>query len=174
MSVRHLKLAAIAAAAATLAACGNMPQFGGGSAPQASYPQASQASVGTAPMSQEYGRVTNIEQVNAAATTTTGARPPNVIGAVVGGLAGAVLGRQVGGGRGRDVAAVLGGVAGAAAGSQVGRAEAPVTSTSPGGYVYRVSVQTDQGLLRQYEVADMGDLRLNDRVRIENGVIYRY
>ncbi|MES2481210.1 MAG: glycine zipper 2TM domain-containing protein [Pseudomonadota bacterium] len=169
MSIRHLQIAAIAAAAATLAACGNMPQYGS-SAPQTTYPQASVGS--NAPMSQEYGRVTNIEQV-AATTTTTGSRPPNVMGAVVGGVAGAVLGRQVGGGSGRTAATVLGGVAGAAVGSQVGRADAP-TTTTPSGYLYRISVQTDQGLMRQYEVNATGDLRVGDRVRVENGVIYRY
>lgn len=175
MSIRHFQLAAIAVAAATLAACGNMPRYGA-SAPQATYPQATypQATVGsTAPMTLEYGRVTSIEQV-AASTTTTGSRPPNIIGAVVGGVAGAVLGRQVGGGSGRDAATVLGGVAGAAIGSQVGRGDATTTSTSPSGYVYRISVQTDQGLLRQYEVNATGDLRVGDRVRIDNGVIYRY
>jgi outer membrane lipoprotein SlyB len=38
--------------------------------------------------------------------------------------------------------------------------------------VYRVSVQTDSGQLRTYDVSATGDLRPGDRVRIENGVIY--
>jgi hypothetical protein len=35
-----------------------------------------------------------------------------------------------------------------------------------------VTVQTDQGQMRTYDVNATGDLRPGDRVRIENGVIY--
>lgn len=45
----------------------------------------------------------------------------NIGGAVVGALLGGVLGHQVGGGRGQDIATAGGAVAGAALGSQVGR-----------------------------------------------------
>jgi hypothetical protein len=38
---------------------------------------------------------------------------------------------------------------------------------------YRVTVQTDQGMMRTYEVPATGDLRVGDRVRVDNGVIYR-
>jgi len=43
-------------------------------------------------------------------------------------------------------------------------------SASP---VYRVTIQSDSGGLRTYDVPATGDLRLGDRVRVENGVIYR-
>jgi hypothetical protein len=43
-------------------------------------------------------------------------------------------------------------------------------TTSP---VYRVSIQTDQGAMRVYDVPTTGNLRVGDRVRVENGVIYR-
>lgn len=46
---------------------------------------------------------------------------PNVGGAIVGALIGGVLGHQIGGGRGQDVATAGGAVAGAAVGSQTGR-----------------------------------------------------
>jgi hypothetical protein len=36
-----------------------------------------------------------------------------------------------------------------------------------------VSVQTDTGVMRTYEVGALGDLRVGDRVRIENNVLYR-
>lgn len=45
----------------------------------------------------------------------------NIGGAVVGALLGGILGHQVGGGRGQDIATAGGAVAGAALGSQVGR-----------------------------------------------------
>jgi len=89
---------------------------------------------------------------------------------VVGGVAGAVLGRQIGSGSGRDAATVLGGVAGAVAGSQVGREHSVSSTTSP---TYRISVLTDKGVTRTYEVPAAGELRVGDRVRIENNVIHR-
>ena len=92
----------------------------------------------------------------------------HVPGALIGAVAGAVLGHQVGGGSGRDAATVLGGAAGAAVGSQVGRPSGATTSPT-----YRVSIQTDQGAMRVYDVPTPGDLRVGDRVRVENGVIYR-
>ena len=46
---------------------------------------------------------------------------PNIGGAVVGALLGGVLGHQVGGGRGKDIATAGGAVAGAAVGANVGR-----------------------------------------------------
>jgi outer membrane lipoprotein SlyB len=66
---------------------------------------------------------------------------------------------------------VLGATAGAVVGSNVGRNTAPQAYNAQ--YpVYRVTVQTDQGVMRTYDVNATGDLRPGDRVRIENGVIY--
>ena len=39
---------------------------------------------------------------------------------------------------------------------------------------YRVSVQTDNGGFRAFDVPSPGDLRIGDRVRIDNGQISRY
>ena len=169
-----LKLTAAGALVASLAACGSAPMSQPvGSYPTGSYPAttSSYPATGTAPATLEYGRVTGIEYVPPG-TSTASRGGPNVLGAVVGGLGGAVLGRQIGGGSGRDAATVLGGVAGAAVGSQVGRGQqAPAaTTTQP---TYRISVQTDQGAMRTYEVPTPGELRVGDRVRVENGVIYR-
>jgi outer membrane lipoprotein SlyB len=113
----------------------------------------------------EFGRVTNIEYF----PSGTAASRVNVPGAIVGGVAGAVIGNQVGRAMGgsRDAATVLGGAAGAAIGSQAGRAPAVVDTA------YRVSIQTDSGAFRTYDVPATGDLRIGDRVRVENGVIYR-
>jgi len=164
MPIRIAPIVAVALAAATLAACGSPPR-------STSSTPAAPTVASTAPASMEMGRVVAIESVPAAQASAT--RSPNVLGAVVGGVAGAVLGRQVGGGSGRDAATVLGGVAGAAAGSQVGRGGADPAPVAAAGSVYRVTVQTDQGLTRNYEVSSTGELRVGDRVRVENGVIYR-
>ncbi|HSW18520.1 MAG TPA: glycine zipper 2TM domain-containing protein, partial [Ramlibacter sp.] len=151
-----------------------MTQSSAGYPSTTTYPSTSSYPAPTQQVALEYGRVTGIEVVPAGVSPTAGARSPNVLGAVVGGVAGAVLGHQIGGGRGRDAATVLGGVAGAAAGSQVGGARTqPAPATASNVPTYRVNIQTDQGVLRVYEVTATGDLRVGDRVRVENGVIYR-
>ena len=38
---------------------------------------------------------------------------------------------------------------------------------------YRITMQSDAGVMRTYEVPATGDLRVGDRVRVDNGVIYR-
>ncbi len=157
--LRLLPLACAATLATVLAACAGGPMMSGG----ARTPVAGT----TAPLALEFGRITSIEYVPAGAAAVGS---PNVIGAVVGGVAGAVLGRQIGSGSGRDAATVLGGVAGAAAGSQVGREQPVTATTSP---TYRISVLNDQGLMRTYEVPATGELRVGDRVRVENNVIHR-
>jgi outer membrane lipoprotein SlyB len=156
---RFLPMTAAALVAAMVAACASGPRMSStGSPPSASV---------SAPSALEFGRITSIEYVPAGAAAVGS---PNVIGAVVGGVAGAVLGRQIGGGSGRDAATVLGGVAGAVVGSQVGREQPITTTTSP---TYRIAVLTDQGLMRTYEVPATGELRVGDRVRVENNVIHR-
>lgn len=140
-----------------------------------SYPSTTYPSVGSAPAAAtEFGRVTDIQTVSMGATSATN---PNVRNAVVGGVIGAVVGNVIGknvnSGDNRTGATVLGGAAGAAIGSGMGRNTPNTASSGAGGPAYRVTVQTDQGLLRTYEVGATGDLRVGDRVRIENGVIYR-
>jgi len=155
-------------AAAMLAACSSYPL--GPTVTTTSYPAVTTTSaypVATYPVAgMEYGRIVNIEYMPVG---TTAPRGNNILGAVVGGLAGAALGSTIGGGTGRAAATVLGGVAGAAVGNQIARNSQGVT-TAPG---YRITMQTDQGTIRTYEVPATGDLRVGDRVRVDNGVIYR-
>jgi uncharacterized protein YcfJ len=114
----------------------------------------------------EYGRVTDVALINGTAAPRGNHAAGTVIGAIVGGL----LGHQVGGGTGRAAATVLGAAGGAVAGNQIAQNQAgPYAANQT---VYRVSVQTDQGLMRSYDVNASADLRPGDRVRIENGVIY--
>lgn len=151
-------------AAAMLAACSSYPvaQTTYPAYPATStYPAASYPVAGI-----EYGRIVNIEYMPVG---TTAPRNNSVLGAVVGGVAGALLGSTIGGGSGRAAATVLGGVAGAAVGNQIARNQQGVT-TAPG---YRITMQSDQGVMRTYEVPATGDLRVGDRVRVDNGVIYR-
>jgi len=160
---RLASIAAATAAAAILAACASRPVVVNvPPAPVAVAPAVTTVTTVPAPavMGVEYGRVTNIEFFEAAPTSGI-----NVPGAIVGGVAGAVVGNALSGGR--DAATVLGGAAGAAIGSQVAK---PATT---GSSVYRVTIRNDNGVHRTYDVPATGELRVGDRVRVENGVIYR-
>ena len=162
---RLSSLATVGIAAAMLAACSSYPTYPTASAyPTTTYPTA------TYPVSTvagtEYGRIINIEYLPVG---TTAPANTNILGAVVGGVAGAVLGHQIGSGGGRTAATVLGGVAGAAVGNQIARNHEGVTTQAG----YRITMQTEGGAIRTFEVPATGDLRVGDRVRVDNGVIYR-
>ncbi|NDP63853.1 glycine zipper 2TM domain-containing protein [Polaromonas sp.] len=113
----------------------------------------------------EYGRVNNIEVFQ----NQPQAQGPG-LGAVLGGVAGAVVGRQIGGGSGRDFATIAGAVGGAVAGNAIqnNNRNANVSQT------YRVTVQLDNGGARAYDVPATGELRIGDRVRIQNNQLFRY
>jgi outer membrane lipoprotein SlyB len=173
--MRTFRLASIAggvAAVALVSACSTDRSVSVNMPPQATTPVYSSTTVtpspgaynyAAAPVGTEYGRVTNIEYYAGGVSRSA----PNVPGAILGGVAGAVLGNQVGHGGGRAAATVLGGAAGAAVGSQVGR------TTNVAEAVYRITVQADNGTVRYYDVPATGELHVGDRVRVENGVIYR-
>ena len=112
----------------------------------------------------EYGRVSNVEVMR----TQDPARTSGV-GAVLGGVAGAAVGSQIGGGSGRTAATVIGAVGGAVAGDAIERNR----NTQPVNENYRISVQLDNGVMRAFDVPSFGELRIGDRVKIENNQLYR-
>ena len=114
----------------------------------------------------EYGRVNNVEIIRTQAPPTQSSG----VGAVIGGVAGAVVGSQIGSGTGRTAATVIGAVGGAVAGNAIEKSR---TANAAAGESYRVSVQLDNGSMRAYDVSTYGELRIGDRVRIENGQLYR-
>jgi len=114
-----------------------------------------------------YGRVVNIEVVQ----TQGPSGQTNGTGAVIGGLAGGVLGNQIGHGSGRALATVAGVLGGAVLGNTI---ESRNYSAPAVSQTYRLSVQTDDGGYRAFDVPSPGDLRVGDRVRIDgNGQISR-
>lgn len=113
----------------------------------------------------EYGRVTNLEVFQAQQQAQGSG-----IGAILGGVAGAVVGRQIGGGSGRDIATVAGAVGGALAGNAIEKSRNPAAANQ----TYRVTVQLDRGGARAYDLPTTGELRIGDRVRIQNGQLFRY
>ena len=160
--VSHIALGA--ALAASLGACAyNPPPY----APVGAYPGAGYP-VAVAPVATEYGRVTNIQFYQAGPAAAGQNVGGAVIGAVAGALVGNMVGRSLGGVSARDTSTVLGGVGGAVIGSQTGRVPGPATP------VYRITVQSDRGVMRFFDVPSPGDLRIGDRVRVDNGVISHY
>lgn len=163
-SNRLMALASATVFLGSLVACGTQPM--GTNQPTTSYPSTSypsSSSSTTTPGYVEYGRVTRVERVR-----TQQAAQGSGVGAVIGGIAGGVLGHQIGGGTGRDLATIAGVAGGAIAGNSIEK-----NSQQQGREADRVSVQTDNGMVRDYEVSSAGALRVGDRVRIENGQLYR-
>lgn len=113
----------------------------------------------------EYGRVNNIEVFQTQQQPAQGSG----LGAILGGVAGAVVGHQFGGGSGRDVATVAGALGGAVAGNSIEKNRNPGVSQA-----YRVTVQMDNGGARAYDMPSTGELRIGDRVRVQNGQLFRY
>jgi outer membrane lipoprotein SlyB len=119
----------------------------------------------------EYGRVTDIQQVSQGTTSSTNPSARNaVVGGIIGAVVGNVVGKGINNGDNRSAATVLGAAGGAAVGNRIGARQEQQAAANA---AYRVTVQTDQGQWRTYEVGALGDLRVGDRVRVENGVIYR-
>ncbi|MCR4298720.1 MAG: glycine zipper 2TM domain-containing protein [Gallionella sp.] len=88
-------------------------------------------------------------------------------GAVIGGIVGGVLGHQVGGGTGQDVATVAGVVGGAVAGHQIEKSSKQQDA-------YHIRVRLDNGRFQTVTQQSIIELRVGDRVRIENDRVSRY
>ena len=157
---RSVSVASSAVLLASLMACAPMNP-----APVSNYPTSTTTS-NTQNVFVEYGRVNNVEIIRMQAPPTQSSG----VGAVIGGVAGAVVGSQIGAGTGRTAATVIGAVGGAVAGNAIEKSR---TANTAAGESYRVSVQLDNGSMRAYDVANYGELRIGDRVRIENGQLYR-
>ena len=112
----------------------------------------------------EYGRVTNVEVIR---TQDAGSNNATA-GTIIGGVAGAVIGHQIGSGTGKDLATIAGGVGGAVVGNQIAKNTNPQVRDT-----YRISVQVDGGAFRSYDMGTAVDLRPGDRVRIQNGQLFR-
>ncbi len=115
----------------------------------------------TAAYGVEYGQVQSIDVVRAENQTSGG-------GALLGGLIGAVVGRQIGSGSGRDAGTVVGAFGGAVIGNQIEKNNRGARD------FYRVAIITQSGQLRTFDYQQLADLRVGDRVRIEQNQVYRY
>lgn len=144
-----LALPLAAAGLALLAACASPPRHDVASAPIAASPQQG-----------ETGRVSSIEVIPIASR-------PSGAGAIIGAVIGGVVGNQFGSGSGKGAMTGIGVVGGAVAGNAV------EARNKKDGEVYRVFVRLDNGVTRSMDFHRIDDLRVGDRVRFDNGQLYR-
>ncbi len=108
----------------------------------------------------QYGTVSNIEVISVGGRTSGG-------GAILGAILGAAVGHQVGDGNGRRVATGAGAIGGAVIGNNIER------NNNRDDQVFRVRVRMNNGRDYTAEYRRIGDLDVGDRVRIEDGQIFR-
>ncbi|PKV42914.1 glycine zipper 2TM protein [Janthinobacterium sp. 61] len=120
--------------------------------------QQPQQQYAAAPAPQVCGNCGVIEAIHEVNTRAEGSGVGAAGGAVVGGL----LGNQVGGGHGKQLATVLGAVGGAVAGNQI---EGSVRATRS----YNIVVRLDNGKTRTVHQSAAPNWRQGDRVRVVNG-----
>ena len=111
----------------------------------------STARAATAPSCPDCARVVSISQVEREGE-------PTALGTIAGGIAGALLGRQIGGGTGQDLATVAGAAGGAYAGRQI---EKKVSTHK----AWVVTAQFPDGSRSEHEYAQDPGLRVGDLVR---------
>jgi outer membrane lipoprotein SlyB len=108
----------------------------------------------------DYGVIESIQVFR-----TSDNQPINA-GTVLGGVAGGVIGHQIGSGRGNTAATIAGAIGGAVVGNEVHKSQ--VQSSR-----YRITVRLDSGEQLILEDTRDVDLRVGDRVRVENNRVSR-
>lgn len=142
-----------------LAGCETMNQPGYGYDQASTYRQSSNSRDSYS----MYGIVHSIELVRQErAGSTIG------LGTLAGAVVGGIVGNQIGSGKGNTAATVVGAAGGAYVGHELENRNQQQADA------YRVTVRMENGS-NQTLMQDMsGDIRVGDRVRIENGVARRY
>lgn len=152
-STGHLKSVIALAAVLALGACADMNT----SNSPGTYSQPTNSSG----YYSEYGVVQSIDLVR---QTGTGIGAGAIVGAVVGGI----LGNQVGAGDGKTAATVIGAAGGAYAGNELGKRSQPQTDA------YKLTIRMNDGSYQTLTQTSLADIRVGDRVKIENGIARRY
>lgn len=134
----------------TLGACADI---NGATNNVATYPQSTYSN-GVYP---QYGVVQSIELVR---LNNSGIGIGTIAGAVIGGI----VGNQVGAGNGNTAATVLGAAGGAYAGHELEKRSQPQTDG------YRLSIRMQDGSHQTVTQGASGEIRVGDRVQVDNGV----
>lgn len=145
------------AAVLTLGGCTNMNTPTDTSRSGTVYPQSTHSSRAYT----QYGVVQSIDLVR---VDNTGIGVGAIAGAVVGGI----VGSQVGGGRGNTAATVLGAAGGAYAGHELEKRNQQQSDA------YKFTLRMNDGSYQTVTQTTHADIRVGDRVKVENGVAQRY
>ncbi|CAN5292098.1 glycine zipper 2TM domain-containing protein [soil metagenome] len=124
------------------------------------YQNASQA------YSNSYGSIESIQIVQVDNGQTSSG---SGVGAVAGGVVGGLLGNQIGAGNGRAAATVAGVVGGAVVGNEIEKNRRAGTREA-----YQLVVRLDNGNYQTVLQDSIVDLRVGDRVHVQDGRVYRY
>jgi outer membrane lipoprotein SlyB len=128
---------------------------------EAKAPAATKAKVAktTPAVCRECGTVESIESFTEKGQATGG-------GAVAGGVIGAIVGHQIGSGRGKDLATVAGAVGGAVAGHEIEKNVKKVTR-------YRIALRMDDGTQQVLTLDAANGVNVGDKVKIVDGTLVR-
>ena len=155
------------AAMLTLGACETMNTPANTSSSGTTYPQPSN----TGGVYSGYGVVQSIELARQGSAGNTGIGGSGIgVGTIAGAVVGGIVGNQVGSGRGNTAATVIGAAGGAYVGHEIDkRQQQPATAD-----VYRYNVRMNDGYYQTLTQNMVADLRVGDRVQIDNGIMRRY
>lgn len=145
------------AAVLTLGGCTNMNTPTDTSRSGTVYPQST-------PSSRAYTQYGVVQSIDLVRVDNTGIGVGAIAGAVVGGI----VGSQVGGGRGNTAATVLGAAGGAYAGHELEKRNQQQSDA------YKFTLRMNDGSYQTVTQTTHADIRVGDRVKVENGVAQRY
>ncbi|NDP38395.1 MAG: glycine zipper 2TM domain-containing protein [Rhodoferax sp.] len=128
---------------------------------------ANTSNTGTAYPQSSYGAYTGYGVVQSIELVQQGSSGIGA-GAVMGGIVGGILGHQVGSGQGNTAATVLGAAGGAYAGHELEKRNQPQANA------YKFNIRMQDGSYQSVTQTTIDDIRVGDRVRIDNGVARRY
>lgn len=90
------------------------------------------------------------------------------VGAIAGAVVGGIVGNQVGGGSGKTAATVLGAAGGAYAGHELEKRNQQQSDA------YKFTIRMRDGSYQTVTQSTHADIRVGDRVKVDNGVAQRY
>lgn len=160
--IHHFKSVIGLAAVLTLGACADMNGSTQRSSSGNAYPQSTSPSR----YYSEYGVVQSIDLVRQGNTGIGGSGIG--AGAIAGAVVGGILGNQVGGGQGKTAATVIGAAGGAYAGNELEKRNQSQSDA------YKFTIRMQDGSYQSVTQTTHSNIRVGDRVKIENGVAQRY
>ncbi|WP_114973699.1 glycine zipper 2TM domain-containing protein [Rhodoferax ferrireducens] len=146
----------------TLGACENMDMPGSAGNSGSAYPQSTSSNR----IHSGYGVVQSIELVRQGNDGIGGSGIG--VGTIAGAVVGGIVGNQIGQGQGNAAATVLGAAGGAYAGHEIEKRRQQSADA------YRFTIRMNDGSYQTLTQTTNPNIRVGDRVMIENGVARRY